>query len=212
MDKKIKVLLADDHPVVRIGIRKLLCRENDIDIVGEAATGEEAVALAIDLSPDVILLDMEFPDTTGVEVAKRIHGEKSGIHILALSAHDDDEYLEALTEAGLSGYIVKEEAPEILVEAVRSVARGERGWISRKILASIEDRSQERREFLSCGLTRREMQVLRLVTSGKTNQVAAHELGISEKTVERHLQSVFAKLGVVSRVEAAVRLVRAGLM
>jgi DNA-binding NarL/FixJ family response regulator len=212
VDKKIRVLLADDHPVVRIGIRKLLCRENDIDIVGEAATGEEAVALAIELSPDVILLDMEFPDTTGVEVAKRIHEEKSGIQILALSAHDDDEYLEALTEAGLSGYIVKEEAPEILVESVRAIARGERGWISRKILASIEDRSQERREFLSCGLTRREMQVLRLVTSGKTNQVAAHELGISEKTVERHLQSVFAKLGVVSRVEAAVRLVRAGLM
>lgn len=207
----VRILVADDHPVVRIGIRKLLSREKDIEIVGESSNGVDVVNLVKELQPDVLLLDMEFPDISGVEVARRIHQENLEVKVLALSAHDDDEYLDALSDAGLSGYIVKEEAPDVLVAAVRAVARGEIGWISRKVLLSFNDRTQERQEFLKCGLTRREMQVLRLVTSGKTNQVVAMELGISEKTVERHLQSIFSKLGVVSRVEAAVRFVRASI-
>jgi DNA-binding NarL/FixJ family response regulator len=207
----VKVLLADDHPIVRIGIRELLNREEDIEVVGEAANGGETIQLARELDPDVLLLDMEFPDMNGVEVARQIRLEDEELPLLALSAYSDDEYVDALTEVGLSGYIMKEEAPEILVDAVRAVARGERGWVSRKIVLTLEDRTQERQEFLNSGLTRRELQVLRLITRGKTNHVVGLELGISEKTVERHLQSVFAKLGVVSRVEAAVRLVRSGL-
>jgi DNA-binding NarL/FixJ family response regulator len=207
----VKVLLADDHPIVRIGIRELLNREEDIEVVGEAANGGETIQLARELDPDVLLLDMEFPDMNGVEVARQIRLEDGELPLLALSAYSDDEYVDALTEVGLSGYIMKEEAPEILVDAVRAVARGERGWVSRKIVLTLEDRTQERQEFLNSGLTRRELQVLRLITRGKTNHVVGLELGISEKTVERHLQSVFAKLGVVSRVEAAVRLVRSGL-
>ncbi len=203
------VVLVDDHPVVRAGIRNLLEKAHDIVVVGEASNGNEAIKLVKELSPDVLLLDMEMPGLSGNEVAQQL--QKAGIptHILALSAHDDKQYIQELLANGAAGYLVKEEVPEAIVEAVRGVSRGEKGWVSRRVAAQMSswmgNENQERN-----GLTSREVQVLQAVVAGKTNQEIGLALGISEKTVEKHLEGIFAKLGVASRVEAAVRAVREG--
>jgi DNA-binding NarL/FixJ family response regulator len=207
----IRVVLADDHPVVRTGIRNLLSKSPDIEVVGEASNGSEALQLCEDLKPDVLLLDMEMPGLKGVEVAQRMRGGSTGVRILALSAYDDKQYILELLESGAAGYLTKEEAPETIIDAIRGVSLGEQGWVSRRVAAQMsvwmrEDEPEGNR------LTHREMEVLRLVVEGKTNQGIGLNLGISEKTVEKYLEAVFAKLGVSSRVEAAVYAVREGLV
>jgi len=206
----IRVVLADDHPVVRAGIRNLLEKVVDIEVVGEASTGQEALNLVDNVRPDVLLLDMELPDIKGTEVAQRLQSSKSPVKILALSAYDDGVYIRELLELGAAGYLIKEEAPETIVEAVRGVAYGEQGWVSRRIAAQMVSwvRGDER-EGLK--LTAREMEVLKHVVEGNTNQNIAAKLGISEKTIEKYMEAIFAKLGVASRVEAAVYAVREGL-
>ncbi len=207
----IRVVLADDHPVVRGGIRNLLERALDIQVVGEASNGNEALKLVEELSPDILLLDMELPDLKGIEVAQQLRSGGNPVKILVLSAHDDPLYIRELLESGASGYLVKEEAPETIVDAVRGVAHGEQGWVSRKIAAQMVSwmRGDEVGEVK---LTPREMDVLRLVVEGKTNQNIGVLLGISEKTVEKYLYAIFTKLEVTSRVEAAVYAVREGLV
>ncbi|HSV86923.1 MAG TPA: response regulator transcription factor [Levilinea sp.] len=207
----IRVLVADDHPVVRNGIRNLLEKAVDIEVLGEASTGGETLSLVQALKPDILLLDMEMPDLNGREVAARLRSMGSPVKILALSAYDDPVYIREMLKSGAVGYLVKEEAPETIVEAVRGVAQGEQGWVSRRIAAKIVswmrgddgERSQ---------LTPREIDVLRLVVGGNTNQSIANSLGISEKTVEKYMDAIFTKLDVSSRVEAAVYAVRAGLV
>lgn len=205
----IKVLLVDDHPVVRSGIRTLIEQVPDIDVIGEASTGAEALKMTRELTPDVLLLDMEMPDISGNQVANQLLKEGSSVRILALSAHDDRQYIQELLSIGAAGYLVKEEVPEAIIEAVRGVARGEQGWVSRRIAAQLSnwmrDDVLEKTE-----LTPREVEVLKTVVAGKTNQEIGLTLGISEKTVEKHLEGIFTKLGVASRVEAAVLAVREG--
>ena len=206
-----RVVLADDHPVVRSGIRNLLEKAAGIEVVGEANGGEEAIRLAESLLPDVLLLDMEMPDLKGVEVAQKLREMGSPVRILALSAYDDRQYILELLSNGAAGYLVKEEVPETIIEAVRGVARGEQGWVSRRVASQMADWIHNE-EPGRMGLTTREMDVLRLVVAGKTNQEIGIALGISEKTVEKHLEGVFSKLGVASRVEAAVVAVRTDLV
>jgi two-component system, NarL family, response regulator DegU len=205
----INVILADDHPVVRAGIRNLLEQASDIAIIGEASDGSEAIKMVEELNPDVLLLDMEMPGISGSQVAQELMNSGSNVHILALSAHDDKEYIQELLASGAAGYLVKEEVPEAIVEAVRGVSRGERGWLSRRVAAQMSAWMQEGEQDRK-GLTSREVEVLQAVVAGKTNQEIGLALGISEKTVEKHLEGVFAKLQVASRVEAAVRAVREG--
>ena len=181
-----------------------------IEVIGEARDGEETLQLVNTLLPDVLLLDMEMPGIKGVEVAQTLHGSGSQVKILALSAYDDKQYIMEVLSNGASGYLTKEEAPDTIIEAVRGVARGENGWVSRRVGARMsewmrEDDSDHNR------LTNREEEVLRLVVSGKTNQEIGVALDISEKTVEKHLEGIFSKLGVASRVEAAVMAVRMNL-
>ncbi len=206
----ISVVLADDHPVTRAGIKRFLVNAVDIDVVGEASTGEEALKLVEELSPDVLLLDMELPDLKGVTVAKRLKESNSPVHILALSTYNNKQYIFGLLSIGAAGYLTKEEVPETIVEAVRGVARGEQGWVSRKVAAVMSTWAQDDVSQPS-DLTDREMQVLRGVVDGKTNQEIGLDLGISQKTVEKHLESVYSKMKVASRVEAAVMAVRQGL-
>jgi DNA-binding NarL/FixJ family response regulator len=206
----IRVVLADDHPITRAGIKRFLDKAGDIDVVGEASNGEQALELVEKLSPDVLLLDMELPDLKGVTVAKRLKEAGLPVHILALSTYNNKQYIFGLLSIGAAGYLTKEEVPEMIVEAVRGVARGEQGWVSRKVAAVMSTWAQD--DFSqSSDLTDREMQVLRGVVEGKTNQEIGLDLGISQKTVEKHLESIFSKMKVASRVEAAVMAVRQGM-
>ena len=204
----IRVVLADDHPVVRSGIRSMLEKAPDIDIVGEANNGAEALRLVQELAPHVLLLDMEMPGLTGAEVARQLKAGGSPVRVLALSAYDDKHYIMGLLAAGAAGYLTKEEAPEAIIDAVRGVSYGEQGWISRRVAERMTAWTLEEPDKTT--LTHRELDVLRWVVDGKTNQEIGAVLGISDKTVEKHLEAIFKKLGVASRVEAAVRAVKEG--
>jgi DNA-binding NarL/FixJ family response regulator len=133
--EKVRVVLADDHPVMRLGIRNLLNRSPKIQVLGEAGSGFEALRLVDELRPDVLLLDMEMPGMDGVEVARHLKSSKSPVNILVLSAYDDKQYILAVLEQGAAGYLTKDEAPDTIIEAVLSVAHGERNWMSRKAAA-----------------------------------------------------------------------------
>ena len=208
---KIRVLLADDHPIVRTGIRTMLQSAIDIEVVAEAKSGAEALTLVEQLAPDVVLLDMEMPGMSGVEVAKKLKLINSPVRVLALSAYDDTQYVRSLLASGAAGYLTKEEAPEMIIDAVRGVARGEEGWLSRRAVAKMSAWTREDREE-GGRITEREQEVLVLVVAGKTNQEIALALKISEKTVEKHVGAILSKLGVASRVEAAVQAIQRGLV
>jgi two-component system nitrate/nitrite response regulator NarL len=164
-----------------------------------------------ELHPDVLLLDMEMPGINGSQVASQLLRDGSPVHILALSAHNDKQYIQELLSSGAAGYLVKEEVPETIIEAVRGVARGERGWVSRSVAAQLSSWMREEPQSRN-DLTPREVEVLHAVVAGKTNQEIGLALSISEKTVEKHLEGIFTKLGVASRVEAAVLAVREGFV
>lgn len=200
-------MLADDHPLARAGIRKFLNKATDIEIIAEAENGYDALELAKRLVPDVLLLDIELPGLKGLEVARELQAIDSPVKILVLSTYDDKQFIFSLLGNGASGYLTKEEVPETIVEAVRGVARGEKGWVSRRVAAIMSAWTQTD-ETSGKSLTPREFDVLKWVVKGKTNQEIGMELGISQKTVEKHLESVFAKLKVTSRVEAAVLAVQ----
>jgi len=209
--KEIRVLLADDHPVVRTGIRTLLQQADDIVVVAETGDGREVFRLVDELTPDVLLLDMEMPGLSGVEVAMQLREKSAPVRVLALSAYDDEEYIRNLLVHGAAGYLTKEEATEIIIDAVRGVARGEQGWFSRRAIAQLSALTRHENNPAK-ELSIRERDVLKLVAAGKTNLEIGHSLGISEKTVEKHIGAVFTKLQVSSRVEAAVLAVQQGLV
>ena len=208
---KVRVVLADDHPITREGVKKIIVKSSDIEVVGEANNGEQALQMANELVPDVLLLDMEMPDLKGLEVARKLKESRSPVRILALSSYDDKQYIFGLLAAGACGYLTKEEVPSTILDAIRGVARGEHGWVSRRVAAVMaawtQNKDGEQRD-----LTDRELEVLRQLVAGKTNQEIGYELGISQKTVEKHLESMFSKLRVSSRVEAAVLAVREKLV
>jgi DNA-binding NarL/FixJ family response regulator len=206
----IRVLLVDDHPIVRNGIRALLEKDAAIEVTGAVSCGKDALAAIDAVAPDVLVLDMELPDLSGPEVAQQVVERHPAVKILALSGHDDREYIQELLKLGAAGYLMKEEAPETILEAIRGVANGEQGWVSRRIAAQMSVIMRAEEPFSN--LTPRERQVLKLVVDGNTNQGIGAALGISEKTVEKYLESIFTKLDVSSRVEAAVLAVREGLV
>jgi len=178
-----------------------------ISVVGEASGGLQALNMVEELSPDVLLLDMELKDLSGVDVVIKMSEKGLTTRILGLSSYDDREYVSQLLSMGASGYLIKDEVPDTIVEAVRGVARGERGWVSRSVAAKLTQMLQEEKEG-GKDLTPRELDVLRLVVDGKTNAEIGSVLGIIAKTVEKHLDSIYRKMNVVSRVEAAVMAIR----
>jgi DNA-binding NarL/FixJ family response regulator len=207
---KIRVIVVDDHPVVRSGILSLLAPVADIEVIGEASSGYEALKLVQDLQPDVLLLDMQLPDMFGSDVARQLKAADQKVYILGLSAYDDKQFVLELLASGADGYLIKDEAEAMIVDAIRGVARGERGWFSRKISAKLPFWVKDRKNTPK--LTTRELEVLRQMVAGQSNQEIANLLSISEKTVEKHLEEIYSKLGVKSRVSAAVYAIREHLL
>ena len=208
----IRVLLVDDHPVVRGGIRTMLEASDGIEVVGEASNGQEALDLVHELQPDVMLLDMEMPVKPGLEVARTLAEEKAAVRIIALSAYDDDEYIFGLLDTGASGYLTKDEAPYIIVEAVKGVAQGEDGWISRRVADKMVRRRRNALERQSADLSAREWEVLKLVGKGMTNPEISETIFISEGTVKNHVSHIYEKLGFRTRAEAVAWAWEHGLM
>jgi DNA-binding NarL/FixJ family response regulator len=207
----ITVLLAEDYPAVRIGIHDILTRAEGIQVVAEASDGEQALELAQALNPDVVILDLGLPRVDGVGVARQIRSADLPIRILALSIYADPSLVRSLVEIGIDGYLMKEEAPELIVEAVRGVVNGEQGWYSHKVISTLAD-TLRGKDGPPRTLSEREQEVIRLVSQGKTNQEIAYILGVSESTIEKNMRNVCKKLEADSRTEAAVRAVREHLI
>jgi len=213
MSEQIEVILADDHAVVRQGIRRFLEEARDISVVAEAEDGAEAIQLTGRHRPDVVVLDIRMPNVTGVEAARRIKEHFPDIRILALTAYDDDPYVFALLQAGADGYVLKTASADELVQAVRTVHRGESA-LSPQIASKVVRQATRGRPDGAADqvepLTERELDVLRLVAKGMTNREVGRELGISHRTVQGHLASIYGKLNVSSRTEAVTEALRRG--
>jgi len=211
---KIKILIADDHAVVREGTRQILERESDLAVVGEAGDGEEAIRLAGILQPDVAIIDIEMPRMDGVEATRRIKAQYPGITVLILSAYDDDQFVFSLLEAGAAGYLLKSVRGKELIDAIRAVHAGEsvlHPAIARKVLNRfVPAAGDARKKRSSAILSDREMEVLKLSTRGMSNQDIANELCLSLRTVQAHLGHIFNKLQVSSRTEAVVHALKEG--
>jgi DNA-binding NarL/FixJ family response regulator len=211
---KIKVLLADDHDLVREGTRELLEREEDLLVVAEAGDGEEAVRLTAEHHPDVALMDIAMPKLNGIEATREIKDISPATAVLILTAYDDDQYIFALLEAGAAGYLLKNVRGRDLVEAIRAVHAGESALhpvIARKVIDHFahpadHPSTQEKTSPLSD----RELDVLRLAAKGMSNRDIARDLHLSERTIQAHLSTIFTKMEVGSRTEAVVKALREG--
>lgn len=209
--RPITLLLVDDHPVVRKGTRDLLEGESDLEVVGEAGSGEEALEQARALRPDVILMDVSMPGMNGIEATKAIKAEQPGVGVLVLTSYDDDAYVFALLEAGAAGYLLKNASEDDLLSAVRAVAAGESALhpsIARKVLERFSTVSNPTPP--EDDLSPRELEVLRIAATGRTNKEIARDLDISPRTVQVHLANTFAKIGVGSRTEAVLYGIKRG--
>lgn len=218
----IKILVADDHALLRQGIKRVLNFENDMEIVGEAANGQEALARTLVLQPDILLLDLSMPELSGVDVIKQLYAAKSHTKIIVLTIHDSDKYVLETLKSGAMGYLLKDVEPTMLIKAIHVVARG--GTFVYPMLAdrifggiSEEDNLAEKarelwRESRSERLTPREMDVLSCIAKGFSNQDIARTLFVSEKTVKNHLTNIFRKINVNDRTQALIYVIKNKIM
>lgn len=217
LTKKITVLIADDHMIVREGIRKLLESESDIEVIGEADTGRKTVAMVQTLHPDVVIMDIAMPQMNGLEATRQILQVDPGVKVLILSAHSDDAYVESVMSLGAAGYLIKQTSAHILTVAVREVLKGNTFYspsISRR-LQKREQNSLNRKGMLKEGafnLSPREIEVLQLVAEGESNKQIASKLCISIKTVEKHREHVMSKLDIHETAGLTRYAIEAGII
>lgn len=203
--RRIRIVVADDHPIVREGLAAILGRQPDMEVVGEAETGREAVDLARRLAPDVVLMDLRMPDMNGVEAIAAIHKDQPGSRILVLTVYDGDQQIVRALQAGARAYLLKDTFREDLLEAVRAVAEGKR-----RIPSEVAQRLAE--HVANPGLTARELEVLRLMARGRTNLEIGRSLFITESTVKGHVNGILGKLGVRDRTQAVTTALRRGIV
>ena len=208
----IRVLIADDHAVVRQGLRTFLDLQADIDVVGEAADGEEAVAAAQEHAPDVILLDLAMPVLDGIGALRRLRDTTPAARVIVLTSFGEDERLFTALRAGATGYLLKDVEPAELVRAIRTAHAGQSSLSPAVAARVIEELASGGRRGAVDALTPRELEVLCLIARGRSNKRIALELGVAEKTVKTHVSHVLAKLGLSDRTQAALYAVRAGLV
>jgi DNA-binding NarL/FixJ family response regulator len=210
---KIKVLVADDHPVVREGLSTMLSRENDIQVLGEAQNGREAIEKARELQPDIILMDLRMPEIDGIEAIRRIKTENPKMKFIILTTYDNDEYIFKGIEAGARAYLLKDAPRSELFKAIRAVNRGE-SLIEPAIAGKVLDRLAElsRQAQLPEALSERELEVLTLIAKGASNKLIAANLQIGESTVKTHIQGIFNKFGVNDRTEAVTQAIKKGIV
>lgn len=209
-EKPIRVVLADDHAVVRAGIRQFLERAKDIEVVAEAGDGEQAQALIKELHPDVAVLDIQMPKATGIEVTRWVRANARETGVLVLTAYNDDPYVIAVLQAGANGYVLKTASPLEIIQAVRDVHEGKSAIqqaIAQKVIAFI---THQKEEAPVDALSDREMEVVVALAKGLTNKAIATQLGISDRTVQGHIAHIFNKMGVSNRTEAVMRAVSLG--
>jgi len=206
----IRVVVAEDHAMVRSGLVELLSAAEDIDVVGTAGNGEEALGKVVELSPDVVLMDISMPVLDGIAATKRLSAEADGPRVVVLTSFSDRDRILAALDAGAVGYLLKDAEPEELVRGVRAAARGESPLDPKAATAVLSARA-ERRTGGAEDLSPREREVLALVASGLPNKLIARRLDISEKTVKAHLTRVFQQIGVTDRTQAALWAERQGL-
>lgn len=209
--ERIGVLICDDHPVVRQGLRTFLELAEDLEVVGEAADGEEAIDKAIELLPDVVLMDLVMPKVDGIEATRRIREASPTTRIVVLTSFATDEKVFPAIKAGATGYLLKDTEPVQVAEAIRAVRRGESLLHPTVAAKLVHDYVSEERKAPGGTLTERELDVLRLVAEGKTNREIAKELVVSEKTVKTHVSNILAKLHLGDRTQAALYAVRRGI-
>jgi len=212
----MRLLLVDDHAIVRAGLRMLLEAHPDMEIIGECENGQDAIRRALELKPDVILMDVGLPDIPGYDATRAIKKELPAVIILALTMHESDEYFFEMLNAGASGYVPKKAAPTELVNAIRVVYAGGVYLYPSLAKTLVQDyltrAEQDHDAGAFGGLTERERQVLTLIADGLSNQQVADKLVISVKTVERHRANILAKLGLHSRTELVKYAIRKGLI
>ena len=213
MAEKIRVLLADDHALVRQGIRQFLESAEDMTVVAEADNGQEVLRLIESAIPDVALLDIQMPGMNGVEAARQIKSRFPQVRVLILTAYDDDPYIFAAVQAGADGYLLKRIDMEDLLRAVRAVHRGD-AVLSPEVTARVMRQMQTGRPTISTeqveALTARELEILRLAARGLSNKEIGRQVGISDRTVQGHLANIYGKLGVTGRTEAVTEALKRG--
>ena len=207
---KIRVLLADDHYIVRAGIRQLLESARDLQIIAEAGDGEEAQVLIQKHKPDVAVLDIQMPKASGIEVTRWVRAHLPEVGVLILTAYNDDPYVMAVLQAGANGYVLKTAQADEIIQAVRDVNEGKSALdpaITRKLMSNLFKKPEK---MTAEPLTDRELDVLRLAAKGFTNKAIGTQLGISDRTVQGHLAHIFDKIQATSRTEAVMRAVALG--
>ncbi|MFC1953214.1 response regulator [Chloroflexota bacterium] len=212
---KIRIIIADDHVVVREGTRELLQKEEDLDVIGEAGDGDEAVKLGKELKPDVAIVDINMPNLNGIEATKQIKALSPKTAVLVLTAYDYEQYVFAVLEAGAAGYLLKDVPGQEVIEAIRAVHAGEsvlHPAIARKAMNHILHSGGKAKGFRVQELSAREVEILQLAAKGKSNKEIAQELTLSMRTIQAHLGNIFDKLRVGSRTEAVITGLKKGLL